>query len=891
MKIVFATNNQHKLDEIRAILGEQFEVLSLNDINCHEDIPETGQTLEENALMKAQYVYDKYHLDCFADDTGLEVEALNGAPGVYSARYAAMAPAVSTSPSAAAEASSQPLSHNSEANMNRLLRELKDKDSRKARFRTIIALIQKKNVCPCGCTSIQEVHRFEGIVNGEITTEKSGVEGFGYDPIFRPDGYDKTFAELGADVKNQISHRARATQKLAEYLKRMAVFIAVLVAHFSLFIDTANAQVGTWRNYLAYHDIQQIQAGGDNIFVMASNGLYMYNQEDQSITTFDKTNGLNDVSITQIAWNKTAKRLVILYDNCNIDLLESNGKITNISEIYQKAITGDKSINSIYIYEQYAYLACGFGIVKLDVKRAEISESYMLGFAVKNITIDNNNIYAEDANGSVWTASLNNNLIDTSYWQQTTTFPSFAQDNSDYEKYYETVSKLNSDGPKYNYFGYLKYLNDRLYSSSHLISNTIPACIQVLQNGEWQIYQDEGVKEKTGYNYGNIFCFDVDPNDPQHVFAGARNGLYEYKNGEFANFYNSTNSPIEGYNGRSTNNQLITGVKFDTSGNLWILNSQAPTTSLIKFSNGEFTKYNHSELMKLEEGGISNKSNTDLRHMIIDSQGLMWFVNNNWRLPAFYQYNIQNNTIKAYEKFVNQDGTSVVVGGGVRCIAEDINNDIWIGTSAGPFLLERSRINEVDPALTQVKVPRNDGTNYADYLLDGLDISAIAIDAGGRKWFGTKDDGVFLISADNMEQICHFTTENSHLLSNTIHSITINQVSGEVFFGTELGLCSYMSDATESYEEMNKDNVYAYPNPVTKDYTGLITIVGLSYNSDVKILSPNGALIAEGRSNGGSFTWNGCDKKGRRVASGVYMVATATKEGKKGTVCKIAIVN
>ena len=156
--------------------------------------------------MKAEYVYNKYHLSCFADDTGLEVEALNGAPGVYSARYAAIVPA------------GEPAgpSHDSEANMARLLRELANNNNRKARFRTVIALIEKKNVCPCGCTSIKVVHKFEGIVNGEITREKSGAEGFGYDPIFRPDGYDKTFAEL-----NQISHRARATQKLAEYLKTL----------------------------------------------------------------------------------------------------------------------------------------------------------------------------------------------------------------------------------------------------------------------------------------------------------------------------------------------------------------------------------------------------------------------------------------------------------------------------------------------------------------------------------------------------------------------------------------------------------------------------------------------------------------------------------------------
>ena len=208
MKIVFATNNKHKLSEIRDILGDGFEVLSLKDIGCDVDIPETGQTLDENALQKAQYVYDHYHIDCFADDTGLEVDALDGAPGVYSARYANM-----EDPTAE--------SHDAEANMTRLLRELGENNNRKARFRTVIALIQKRDVCPCGCTSIKEIHKFEGIVEGEIIRERRGGEGFGYDPIFQPDGYDQTFAELGMEIKNHISHRARAVAKLAEFLEKV----------------------------------------------------------------------------------------------------------------------------------------------------------------------------------------------------------------------------------------------------------------------------------------------------------------------------------------------------------------------------------------------------------------------------------------------------------------------------------------------------------------------------------------------------------------------------------------------------------------------------------------------------------------------------------------------
>ena len=188
-KMVVATNNAHKLKEIAAILGQEIELLSLKDIQCFADIPETADTLEGNARQKAMYIYENYGMDCFADDTGLEVEALGGAPGVFSARYAGEG-------------------HDSEDNMQKLLKELAGKENRKAQFRTVICLIRNG-----------KEHLFEGIVKGEIIQEKRGGEGFGYDPIFVPEGYDLTFAELGDDVKNTISHRARAVEKLCQFLK------------------------------------------------------------------------------------------------------------------------------------------------------------------------------------------------------------------------------------------------------------------------------------------------------------------------------------------------------------------------------------------------------------------------------------------------------------------------------------------------------------------------------------------------------------------------------------------------------------------------------------------------------------------------------------------------
>lgn len=189
-KFVFATNNAHKLEEVTAILGDKIELLSMKDIHCHADIPETADTLEGNALLKARYIFENYNMDCFADDTGLEVEALNGAPGVYSARYAGDA-------------------HNSEANMRKLLQDMEGIENRKAQFRTVFALIING-----------KEHLFEGIVKGEITKHRCGSSGFGYDPVFIPEGYTQTYAEMGNTLKNKISHRVLATNKLCNFLSK-----------------------------------------------------------------------------------------------------------------------------------------------------------------------------------------------------------------------------------------------------------------------------------------------------------------------------------------------------------------------------------------------------------------------------------------------------------------------------------------------------------------------------------------------------------------------------------------------------------------------------------------------------------------------------------------------
>ena len=653
----------------------------------------------------------------------------------------------------------------------------------------------------------------------------------------------------------------KVLKKIKE-IKTNAVLVKRLIVFLPLYLFTflpLSAQIGSWRNYLSYAEVQQIQAAGDNIFVMASNSLYQYNQKDQSIVTFDKTNGMSDVDIKQIRWCKQAKRLVVVYSNSNIDLIETNGNIINISDLYTKSIIGDKTVSSIRIDGVYAYLICGFGIVKLNVQRAEIADSY-----TKN------------------------------HPDYPTSLP--AEDNSDYDKYIDVVKTLQPGGPKYNWFYESKFVNGKLYTTggqflSGIVGMGHPGTIQVFDGNNWTLYPQD-INNTTGFRYVDINCIDVDPTDPTHIAVGGRSGLYEFKNGILKAYHYKDNSPLRPAWNHTNNTEhdnsfiLVHGIKYDKDGNLWVLNSQAKNINLLQLTKeGKWNKFTKKELYNKNEIGCEG-----LRCAMIDSRGLLWFVNTSWENPAVFCYDIWMDTLYKYDSFINQDGVSYNTNVLIYNITEDKSGNIWIATNKAIFYFSKEDIENFNFNLYQEKIPRNDGTDYADYLLTGLSSRCIRVDGGGRKWVGTEGNGLFLISEDNMTQVHHFTTSNSPLISDNILDVSINGTTGEVFILTDRGLCSYMSDATTPNEEMTTDNVWAYPNPVTPDYTGPITITGLTYDADVKIVSTNGALINQGRSNGGTYTWDGCDSKGRRVASGIYMVVTATSNGEKGTVCKIAIV-
>ncbi len=745
-------------------------------------------------------------------------------------------------------------------------------------------------------------------------------------------------------------------------------------------IHALAAPIGSWCVFPAYSDITEIEPAGKMVYVLSSKGLFSYNTQDQSIDTYDKINALSDVNIQHIAYCKAARRLVIVYEDQNIDLLDDQGSVVNISDYYNKSMTADKTVNELKIIGSDAYLSTNFGVLRVNVADAEISATYNLGRKVYSAAISDRQLYAATSDGILrgdmsvnlldkgnWTLdspliidhlfllkgslmALNNGAIYLKEGDQWTkrydrhyhfcqlsgeklivgqyrnvwilespkdlkTIPHdsydvkafvYDPDNDCYWSHDENMrlcslqldgndivpilTNIAPDGPKYNYFGFMRYANNQLYSCGggwdSFAVLTRKATVQTYRDGEWTIYQDD-FADQLECRLEDMLCLDYDPANPQHVFVGARNGLYEYLDGKFEKYYGPKNSLLEyALDDESPNYVLTTGVKYDRAGNLWCLNSQAKTASILQIApDGTWTSHHTQVLMD-----DNNRSLGNLKCLILDSRGYLWFVNNHWALPSFYCYDPATDAINYYQTFVNEDGTTLKVTG-VRCVAEDRDGNIWVGTNIGPLMLPAASLSEGSNAvLTQVKVPRNDGTNYADYLLSGVDVTCMAVDGAGRKWFGTNGNGIYLISEDNMTQVQHFLPSNSGLLSNNIESITINDTTGEVYIGTDNGLCSYMSDASATNDSMTKDNVYAYPNPVQPDYTGLITVTGLSFDADVKIVTASGTLVNEGRSNGGSYTWDGCDLNGRRVASGVYMVETATSEGKKGTVCKIAVV-
>ena len=685
--------------------------------------------------------------------------------------------------------------------------------------------------------------------------------------------------------------------------------ITLLITILFMVLPLSATDKESWEIYTSYNDITEIEPAGNLVFALASNGLFSYHIKDGSVTTYDKANTLSDFDINHIAWNKTTKKLVITYTNGNIDLLDANGNVVNVPDLYLKSMTDNKQINHINISGANVYLSLSFGIIKLDTKEGKILDAYKLGFNVNYSYIEDNCLYAASKEAGLYKGVLKNNLLDNNNWEKAGNFKEQTMNytnvydttnkywwtvkegkltyytlNTDKEKIYQTEGII-PDGPASNKF-YRLYINkNKLYAvagawSQEKDCNNMGE-VHVWNGEKWEEFEQPS-DASLGHLYRDLLCLDFDPSKEGHIMVGSKAGLYEFQDGKFIKCYNKDNTSVI-TSPLGNNYTIISSVKYDATGKLWLLNSLGDN-SILSFdqTTQEWKHYPHSE--------IGSNDRYNLTGFIIGkNNGNIWFVNNYYEKNRLYKYNYNIDELTMYgPTFTNEDGRDITPIY-VHCLAEDRNGNIWIGTTSGPLYLSMSDIKNGNNIFTQHKVPRNDNTNYADYLLDNSNIRCIAVDGANQKWFGT-DNGVYLVSDDCNTQIYHFDTDNSPLISNIVYSIAVNNITGKVYFATDKGLCSFNNGIVGSNSEMIKDNVYAYPNPVKPDYTGKINIVGLSFNANIKIVSTNGTLINEGRSAGGSYSWDGCDLNGKKVASGIYMVETATESGEKGIVCKIAII-
>lgn len=692
----------------------------------------------------------------------------------------------------------------------------------------------------------------------------------------------------------------------------MRKILFTLLIYISTVFHAFGLAVGTWQVYPSYANLTEISPAGDVCFALASGSLFAYNNTTAETTVFNKTTGLAGIDISHIAWSQQAKRLVVAYGDGNIDLVSASGDITNVPGLYLSETVSDKTVSHIYIDRQFAYMSIGVGVMKLDAKKGVIADTYQLGFAVDHSYIKDGYLYAVSKAQGTWRGLLTDNLLDKNRWQRVGGYAALTDDRlnvrdastglwwtrndagllacyilaADGTRTYKTEGVL-PEGPASNHFYRLYMHGGKLYSVAGFWAQEnnagYPGEVHVWNGQNWSEFE-QPTSQMIGHDYIDLLCMDFDPKKEGHVMVGAKGGVYEFQDGKFIKHYGRQNSVLEsGVN--SDNYTIVSTLKYTDNGDLWVLNSMVDNPIWkIEHGSGNWVNYPHLEM--------STPAKYNLVSLLQSryNKNIMWFANNYYTENRLYAYDFVNDKLVGHgPNFTNEDGT-VITPVMVYALAEDLDGNVWIASSNGPFYISSADAIAGNDAFIQHKVPRNDGTNLADYLLSDVKTRCIAVDGANRKWMGT-ENGVFLISSDCNTLLQHFTTENSPLPSNTVYDICIDNNSNIVYFATERGLCSYASDATQPSEEMTKDNVYAYPNPVTPEYTGKITIVGLSFNADVKIVTSNGVLVNQGRSTGGSYQWDGRDLKGKRVASGVYMVQAATETGDKGVVCRIAVVN
>jgi len=462
------------------------------------------------------------------------------------------------------------------------------------------------------------------------------------------------------------------------------------------------------------------------------------------------------------------------------------------------------------------------------------------------------------------------------------------------------ISYFKPMGPALNLPWNMTFAGDKLFvvpGGRWATQNYTPGDVMMFEKGIWTNILASTILNQTGHQAMDFMNVAVDPNDNNHFFVSSfGTGLFEFRNNAFVNCYTYLNSTIE-VNPLALNDPFhymrIDGAVFDKAGNLFLANSAVDKSIKVLLVNGKWIELKYPNATQPTLGKILINSQNENQKWLLSVRGgnMIVFDDNGTIEDQSDDKSVQISQFK-YPEIDNNGLTKTVsvTPGSIFSIEQDKNGVIWVGTDVGPFLFNNfSNVYSPDYTCSRVKIPRNDSTNLADYLLVGENIKAIAIDGANRKWLGTKSSGVYLMSENGQQTIQHFTTSNSPLLSNDILSIAINPLTGEVFFGTGQGIVSYQSDAGEAGSAFG--DVYVYPNPVRQGYTGVITITGLVLNTQVKITDISGNLVCQTVSNGSIATWDGKDVHGRKVNTGIYLAICVNSDGTLSTITKILVIN
>ena len=454
-------------------------------------------------------------------------------------------------------------------------------------------------------------------------------------------------------------------------------------------------------------------------------------------------------------------------------------------------------------------------------------------------------------------------------------------------KYFKPV------GPALNSPWDLKFAGEKLFVTAGRPSTGefMDGILMIYEGGTWtNISGQSAIRPITQLDAMNFMNVAVDPLDDKHFFVTSfGTGLFEFRNNIFSKLHNHTNSTLQTHRLAPNNPFYYTwldGIIYDQDANLLVFNCAADAKIKILTKEAKWTEIKTLEIPDDMFGKILiNKQNQNHKWITTFSKGQITVIDDKGTLTDSDDYK------KVFTSFADPDNVgSNLIHTKEYCIAQDKNGVVWLGTEQGPLLFNNpSRAFDNDFSCSRVKIPRNDGTNLADYLLVTEKIKSIAIDGANRKWLGTEASGVYLMSENGQETIKHFTTSNSPLLSNDILSIAINPISGEVFFGTGQGILSYQGDASDAGDLFG--DVHAYPNPVRENYVGVITITGLVENTQVKITDLNGNLICQTVSNGSIATWDGKDVHGRKVSTGIYLAVCASADGLQSSITKIMVIN